>query len=245
MESNHVISLEKELGCALFIRSTRKVELTRAGETFYERCVRILSDVDLTTELTRAAGGSRIRQIRIGTVYPATMGMLPTFLAKIARKFPDVRIHISSGNTGDIIRSLESGQINLGFIRPVENIGCLRFCSIAHERYHLAVAHSNPLASREEITIDDLRDQKIIAFNRQNLSLFLAKIARKFPDVRIHISSGNTGDIIRSLESGQINLGFIRPVENIGCLRFCSIAHERYHLTIKGHVSGAVARVPS
>ncbi|KQV16774.1 LysR family transcriptional regulator [Rhizobium sp. Root1203] len=180
--SNHVISLEKELGCALFIRSTRKVELTRAGETFYERCVRILSEVDLTTELTRAAGGSRIRQIRIGTVYPATMGMLPTFLAKIARKFPDVRIHISSGNTGDIIRSLESGQINLGFIRPVENIGCLRFCSIAHERYHLAVARSNPLASREEITIDDLRDQKIIAFNRQNLSFTERYFNEKFEE---------------------------------------------------------------
>ncbi|WP_040677097.1 LysR family transcriptional regulator, partial [Rhizobium mesoamericanum] len=83
--SNHVMALERELGCALFIRSTRRVELTRAGETFYDRCVRILSEVDLTTELTRAAGGSRMRQIRIGTVYPATIGMLPTFLAKIAR----------------------------------------------------------------------------------------------------------------------------------------------------------------
>ncbi|MBD9449788.1 LysR family transcriptional regulator, partial [Rhizobium sp. RHZ01] len=107
--SNHVMSLERELGCPLFIRSTRRVELTRAGETFYDRCVRILSDIDLTTELTRAAGGSRIRQIRIGSIYPATMGMLPTFLAKIARKYPDVRIHIASGNTGEIIRGLETG----------------------------------------------------------------------------------------------------------------------------------------
>ncbi|KQV21610.1 LysR family transcriptional regulator [Rhizobium sp. Root1203] len=209
--SNHVISLEKELGCALFIRSTRKVELTRAGETFYERCVRILSDVDLTTELTRAAGGSRIRQIRIGTVYPATMGMLPTFLAKIARKFPDVRIHISSGNTGDIIRSLESGQINLGFIRPVENIGCLRFCSIAHERYHLAVAHSNPLASREEITIDDLRDQKIIAFNRQNLSFTERYFNEKFEEydltANIAYSCDDTYSLV-SLVSAGLGIGF-------------------------------------
>ncbi len=129
-----------------------------------------MAALDLGTELTRAAGGSRIRQIRIGTVYPATMGMLPTFLSKIARKYPDVRIHITSGNTGDIIRGLESGQLNLGFIRPVENIGSLRFVSIAHERYHLAVGHTNPLAEREDLSIDDLRDQKIIAFNRQNLS---------------------------------------------------------------------------
>ncbi len=106
--SNHVISLEKELGCALVHPLDPEGGTDKGRETFYERCVRILSDVDLTTELTRAAGGSRIRQIRIGTLYPATIGILPTFLAKIARKFPDVRIHISSGNTGDIIRSLES-----------------------------------------------------------------------------------------------------------------------------------------
>ncbi|MGO7107912.1 LysR family transcriptional regulator, partial [Rhizobium johnstonii] len=124
--SNHVQALERELGCALFIRSTRRVELTRAGETFYERCVGILSEVDLSAEITRAVAGKTIRQIRIGTVYPATTGVLPAFLAKIARKYPDIRIHISSGNTGDIIRGLENGQINLGFIRPVENIGSLR-----------------------------------------------------------------------------------------------------------------------
>jgi hypothetical protein len=30
--------------------------------------------------------------------------------------------------------------------------------------------HANPLAEREQIIIGDLRDQKIIAFNRQALS---------------------------------------------------------------------------
>ncbi|MGO8063632.1 LysR family transcriptional regulator, partial [Rhizobium johnstonii] len=65
--SNHVQALERELGCPLFIRSTRRVELTRAGEIFHERCVGILSEVDLSAEITRAVAGKTIRQIRIGT----------------------------------------------------------------------------------------------------------------------------------------------------------------------------------
>jgi len=52
----------------------------------------------------------------------------------------------------------------------VENIGSLRFFSIAHERFHLAVARSHPLAGKDEIAIDDLRTEKIIAFKRQNQS---------------------------------------------------------------------------
>jgi len=49
------------------------------------------------------------------------------------------------GRVSDIIRGLETGRLNLGFIRPVESIGLLRFFSIAHERHHPAAARSHPL----------------------------------------------------------------------------------------------------
>jgi DNA-binding transcriptional LysR family regulator len=139
------------------------------------------------------------------------MGMLPLFLGKIARKFPDVRIHIASGNTGDIIRGLETGQLNLGFIRPVENIGSLRFCSVAHERYLLAVAESNPLASLNEISIEDLRDQKIIAFNRQNLSFTERYFNEKFEEYdltkNVAYSCDDTYSLV-SLVSAGLGIGF-------------------------------------
>nr|WP_312363394.1 LysR substrate-binding domain-containing protein [Ensifer sp.] len=166
----HPPSLEKELGVRLLERSTRKVELTRAGEVFYDRSVRILSDVGQSAEVARSVAGKAARVIRIGTVYPATIGVLPAFLARIGRKYPDVELHISSGSTSDIIRGLEHGQINLGFIRPVENIGSLRFFSIAYERYLLAVEKTSTLLGRSEIEIEDLKGEKIISFSRRNLS---------------------------------------------------------------------------
>lgn len=64
----------------------------------------------------------------------------------------------------------KNGQINLGFIRPVENIGSLRFFSIAHERYLLAMEKKSALLTRSEIGIEDLKGEKIISFSRQNLS---------------------------------------------------------------------------
>jgi hypothetical protein len=54
------------------------------------------------------------------------------------------------------IRSLESGQINLGFIRPVENIGSLRFFSMGNDDYLLVVAKDSRLAAMAEIGIEDL-----------------------------------------------------------------------------------------
>lgn len=55
-------ALERELGVQLFVRSTRRVELTRAGETFYNRCVRILSDIDLSAEMTRSVAAKTVRR---------------------------------------------------------------------------------------------------------------------------------------------------------------------------------------
>jgi DNA-binding transcriptional LysR family regulator len=58
--SNQVMALEKELGVQLFLRTTRRVELTRAGAAFYERSVRILSEVDLSTEIARSVAGKKM-----------------------------------------------------------------------------------------------------------------------------------------------------------------------------------------
>lgn len=66
------------------------------------------------------ANAKAARTIKIGTVYPATTGVLLAFLVRIGRKFPKVVLHVPRGSTSDIIRGLDNGQINLGFIRPVE-----------------------------------------------------------------------------------------------------------------------------
>ncbi|WP_426232273.1 LysR family transcriptional regulator [Pararhizobium sp. DWP3-4] len=209
--STQIQSLERELGVQLLLRTTRRVELTRAGAVFYERCVRILSDIDLSTEITRSVAGKTVTRIRIGTIYPATVGVLPAFLARIARKYPEIQLHISSGSTDDIIRNLESGQINIGFIRPVENIGSLRFFSIAHERYLLAIEKGNTLAARGDIGIDDLRDQKIISFSRQNLSYTERYFAEKFAEHDLTRNIAYTCDdtfSLVSLVSAGLGIGF-------------------------------------
>src|SRR5262249_43677804 len=46
MAGNHVRALETHLGVRLLNRSTRRLHLTEAGGGYYERCSRILSDID-------------------------------------------------------------------------------------------------------------------------------------------------------------------------------------------------------
>ena len=210
--SDAILALEKELGVQLLLRTTRRVELTRAGASFYERSVRMISELELSKEIVRSIAGKTTRKIAIGTVYPATIGVLPAFLSRIGRKYPDIRMHIESGTTDDIIRHIEAGRINLGFIRPVENIGSLRFFSIAHERYLLAVAKQSPLSLKSEIDLEDLRSEKIISFSRQNLSYSERYFAEKFEEHDLTDNVAYTCDdtfSLVSLVSAGLGIGFV------------------------------------
>jgi len=55
---------------------------------FYDRCVRMLSGPELSAETARSVAGKTVREIRIGTIYPATTDVLPAFLSRIGRKYP-------------------------------------------------------------------------------------------------------------------------------------------------------------
>ncbi len=210
--SDAILALEKELGVQLLLRTTRRVELTRAGASFYERSVRMISELELSREIVRSIAGKTARKIAIGTVYPATIGVLPSFLSRIGRKYPDIRMHIESGTTDDIIRHIEAGRINLGFIRPVENIGSLRFFSIAHERYLLAVAKESALSLKSEIDLEDLRGEKIISFSRQNRSYSEQYFTEKFEEHDLTDNVTYTCDdtfSLVSLVSAGLGIGFV------------------------------------
>ena len=208
--STQVQALEKLLGVQLLLRSTRRVELTRAGEVFYDRCVQ---DAERSGTLGRdGAHGCRQDGARdqdrdnISGDHRRATGVSIAHWSEVSRHSP-----VSNGSTSDIIRQLECGRINLGFIRPVENIGSLRFLSIAHERYLLAVARDNPIAGLAEICISDLRDQKIIGFQRQNLSYTERYFAEK---VEEHDLAGNVAYTCNdsfslvSLVSAGLGVGF-------------------------------------
>lgn len=163
-------ALEKEVGVQLFFRSTRRVQLTEAGKVFHGQCLQILRDIDRSCAMTQAVAGKDVEKITIGTIYPATFGILSQFLSRIRDRYPKIRIHIHSGTTDAIIRDIERGNINLGFVRPIENIGSLRWQAITRERYLLAIASDNPLCRKKQICLEDLRRQTIISFSRSSHS---------------------------------------------------------------------------
>ncbi|SDG87884.1 LysR family transcriptional regulator [Pelagibacterium luteolum] len=210
--SVQIQALERDLGVQLLTRTTRRVQLTKAGTVFYERSQRLLSDLDNSCTVVRAIAGKDIKKLTIGTIYPATFGVLPNFLAKISRRFPDIKVHVRTGTSEMIVREIELGHINLGFIRPLENIGSLRCLGIGNESYLLAMTNNSPLADKKTISLADLRSEKIIAFSRSNLSHTESHFYQLFREHGLLSSLAYTCDDTLSLVSmidAGLGIGFV------------------------------------
>ena len=92
--SRRIAELEDRLGVRLLNRSTRRLSLTEAGQAFYERCARILADVDETEAAVSSLHTEPRGLLRVNA--PMTFGMLhlaPAISAFLDR-FPDVEIDL-------------------------------------------------------------------------------------------------------------------------------------------------------
>lgn len=96
--STLVQGLEQALAVKLLHRTTRQVHVTTDGAAYYERCVRILSDVkeaeeSLSTNRLSPSGRLRI-DVSTGLANAMLIPMLPDFFAR----YPDIRVDMGCGD---------------------------------------------------------------------------------------------------------------------------------------------------
>lgn len=72
--SRRLKELEQHLGVELFHRTTRKMNLTETGHTFYQRCLRILEDVQEAELATSQAHGTLTGRLKVAL--PLTFGIM-------------------------------------------------------------------------------------------------------------------------------------------------------------------------
>ena len=109
--SQQIKALEAEMGVLLFHRTTRKVELTAAGERFLDRARQILADVDdAVTEAGQVAQGM-LGRIAIGFTGSATYDLLPALVRVLRTDLPGIELDIHGER---LTRDLDPGLLRGG-----------------------------------------------------------------------------------------------------------------------------------
>lgn len=97
--ATHAIKeLEIRLGTRLLERTTRMVRPTRDGQAFYERCVRILGEIDDAEASLRHTAANPRGTLRVEMAGPqASLIVLPR-IDEFRRRYPRIELIVSSGD---------------------------------------------------------------------------------------------------------------------------------------------------
>jgi LysR family transcriptional activator of glutamate synthase operon len=111
--SAQILKLESELGVALLTRTTRRVDLTHAGELFLARAARVLGELEGArgdlAQLTAVLRG----RVALGATQVLGPFDLPAGLARFHRRYPGVALALRSGLIADLLTALDAGDVDL------------------------------------------------------------------------------------------------------------------------------------
>lgn len=141
-----IIQMEDLLGVALFIRTTRRVELTMIGAEFLPIARNIVSDFDLAINAVHAAGERGSRQVNIAALPSLAITILPQAIKRFAEFQPGIKVHIKDDNAKGVHRQVRLGESNFGLTNQWEEDEHLVFTPVFQDRVGLVCHRNNDLA---------------------------------------------------------------------------------------------------
>ena len=157
--SSSIRLLEEELAAALFVRTTRRVELTAAGEAFLDSARRSLAALEQGANDVADVNALRRGRLSIGTVQSLPSFVdLPALLARFHRRHPAVEVRLCQGAAGELNEKIDARQLDLAIL-PIEESGeGLQQHIIACDELVLACHPGHRLGKARSVTLEQLAD---------------------------------------------------------------------------------------
>ncbi|SNB73348.1 transcriptional regulator, LysR family [Arboricoccus pini] len=165
-----VLNLEGRLGARLLNRTTRKVSPTQDGQAFYERCLRLLADVEETERLFRRDDAGPVGELRVNV--PARIGRLviAPALPEFLDQYPHLTIDLGvTDRVVDLVEDRVDCALRVGPLNDssliAHRLGELSLVNVASPAYlarhgspenpadlksHFAVRYASPSSGRVE-----------------------------------------------------------------------------------------------
>jgi DNA-binding transcriptional LysR family regulator len=164
--SSSIRALEHELGCDLFVRSTRQVELTQAGRALRPAARRTVAAAEDGRDAVAAVRGLVRGRLAVGAISSLGRVNLPGLLSRFHRRHPAVTVRIHHDAAASLVRQTADGELDLAFVDlPLGPQGDrVRARTLGAESLQLAVAVADPVAHRSRVRLVDLADRDFIEY---------------------------------------------------------------------------------
>ncbi|WP_258133529.1 LysR family transcriptional regulator [Arthrobacter sp. MYb224] len=164
--SHQIKALERELGLSLFARTSRRVEVTAAGEAFLVSARLSLDAAERAASAAAAATGEIRGTLTIGVIPTVTALDIPAVLGAFHRAHPAVGIRLRGGGSDEFIAAIADGSMDVAVLGLPGAIphGGVDASVLARERLVAVVSAQHALAGRRELRLTELAEETFVDF---------------------------------------------------------------------------------
>lgn len=168
--SQSIKVLEKKLNQTLFIRSTKRVQLTPEGEILLKHIEPAMNLIKQGENQLLEANTLNGGQLRIGASDTICRYYLIPFLKKFHKKYPNVHIKVTNQTSIECARLLESGQVDFSITNfPNSGLSNTQNVRIVHEFYDVFIANEEYRAlGGRPVSLKELKTYPILMLDRKS-----------------------------------------------------------------------------
>ncbi len=196
--------LEKRLDVQLIDRSTRPLEMTPLGQSYYDG-VKGLVEQYLELEASiRQAQAEVTATVQVAAIYSVGLSDMGQLVERFEGEHPGVKVHLEYLHPDRVVERVQDGTADMGLLSWPRKGRELAVLPWREEEMVLACSPDHPLAGLRSVRPAQLTDQQFIGFDhglviRREVDRFLRE---QEAEVRIALEFDNIENIKQAVEIG-------------------------------------------
>ena len=165
--SQQIKQLENELGFPLFLRNSRHIVLTEAGEEFLPFAQKTIQDAEDGVQRLCDLQNVKAGTLRVGVTYSLS-SVLTEGLLRFMRQYPNVKLEICYETVNRLLELLKARKLDFVLsYKPVNEMPEIDTISLFENSLSAIVSSSHPLADRKNITLMELQNLSLVLPSRE------------------------------------------------------------------------------
>jgi len=217
--SQQIATLERIVGEQLVERpgGPRAVSLTEAGHLLLRHADSIVARLQAAQADLRALRAGEVGTLRVGTFQSVGARMLPEIMRRFGAQWPGVEVVLEELDDEDIVRSLERGDLEIGFVLLPVGDAPLETVELHRDPYVLVVAVGSPHADGPAPTLPEIGSEPLVGF-RSDRSIEPVEAAMHGAGIepRFTLRSNDNGTVQGLVAAGVANAVMPRLTVDFG-----------------------------
>jgi len=184
--SRQIQLLERQIGVQLLERSSRRVQLTRAGRSFLPEARAILRLIESASLAVRRTACGEAGSVTMGFTAASGYRFLPGLIVMCRERMPDIDLTLKEMVTMEQIEALDSGRLDIALLRPHAANTDFESRCVVREALVAALPHTHPLARGRLPRLKDFDRAPFLTYSPVEARYFHDLVAGTFSRVGVH-----------------------------------------------------------